>query len=116
MASGPITTPWKVTGYSPTKGSKVSAIDGALYSIGNICIGYLLVTVSSTMQSTNEILASGLPAPKSVMQLPFLCVYGSNNGKVGRCSINATGSLVTWYTLTPVASEVYLIPICYVTK
>lgn len=106
---------WNATYYTPSKGSKVSSAETTIYRVGNIVIGSIVASIGATMSSSNETIVTGLPGAKNAVQLPLICVSGTNAGKTGRCRIESTGSIVTWFTpFVPVSGEVYLIPVHYI--
>ena len=115
MASGPMQNTWNTTYYTPSRGTKVSSAETTIYKVGNIVIGFIIASISATMSSSNEVIVTGLPGAKNVMQLPLICVSGTNAGKTGRCRIETNGSILTWFTpFAPVSGEVYLIPVHYI--
>lgn len=62
-------------------------------------------------------IATGFPIPKTLKQIPLICVSGTNKGKVARCAIDLNGNLINYYSDTSIwnVGDVYIVNACYLT-
>lgn len=107
---------------SPTYASHITSQELIIRKSGGMVVGHLIFAFDSSYSGgggMGEIITNvgGLPKSAVAMQMPIVCVAGTNAGKVGRVRISTDGKLQFWYSnLAGSASETYLIPICYPTN
>lgn len=95
-------------------------LDCVLNIAGNICTGYIIFKYKSDYAGGNglQTVVKGLPLAKRYVQMPLICVSGTNSGKVGRVRVSngVNNAILTfWYSnVVGSANEVYLIPINYI--
>jgi hypothetical protein len=77
---------------------------------------YVGFSVNSTPSSVGGI-ATGFPIPKTLKQIPLICVSGTNKGKCARCAIDLNGNLINYYSDTSIwnVGDVYIVNACYLT-
>ena len=72
--------------------------------------GYIVFAPTSDISDTDGLIATGFPNTDDI-QLPLICVAGSQGGEVGRVRLNS-GSLRVWYSnVKAITGNTYLIPI-----
>ena len=60
-------------------------------------------------------IATGFPVPKTLKQIPMICVSGTNKGKAARCAIDLNGNLINYYSDVSFwnVGDVYIANACY---
>lgn len=97
-----------------TAGSDVTNFEQSVFSTGKIVSGYIVFKPTSVPSSTNAIFGSGFPIPPLTIQLPCICISGTNFGKASRVAVNTSGHLISFYAGNIFStSDTYLIPINY---
>lgn len=108
-----------VPSISPQYAQHVTNADLIVRISGGVAVGYFVFTYDGTFTGGNglqEIITNvgGLPKSVIAVQLPLICVAGTNSGKTGRVRVDTDGKLSFWYSnIYGTAGETYLIPIHY---
>lgn len=105
-------------GNTPTYNTGITNTELIIRRIGTLITGHLVFAYASSYSGGDglqEIItnANGIP-PGFNVQMPIICVYGTNAGKVGRVRISTDGKLAFWYSnLLGTAGESYVVPLNY---
>lgn len=105
-----------ITEYSGTKNDTyISAIEGRVTKYGRMVSGYLIVTVGTSFSAADTTFVSGLPAANNqYVQLPCICLSGTDIYKASRVRITTNGTITTWYGFGLNSGASYLIPVNYI--
>lgn len=122
FANGTVAASWSklatgnITEYSGTKNDTyLSAIEGRVTKYGRTVSGYLVITAGASFSAADLTLVSGLPsANNSYVQLPCICLSGTDIYKASRVRITTSGNITTWYGFGFNSGASYLIPVNYI--
>lgn len=91
--------------------------EASVVKYGRVLVGNIIFSPSSDLSgSTPDVVTGGLPNTYTAIQLPFICVAGSDSGKTGRVRI-ANNKIQVWYSnIAAKAGNTYLIPIYAITN